>query len=110
MDYTNLTTTQLTAVSNAFLQLDALLQDDLPAEFPDMLAEYLAMDGADRMQLQSEMAARANFQAYAESIGSEGIADALMKVADDLKDMSAKQLGAVKSGGIAGLAKLPLSK
>lgn len=105
MDYSELTTTQLTATANAFMQIDALMQDDLPPEFPSMLTEYLDMKEADRMQLQSEMSARANFRAYAESIGNEGMAEALEAVAADMAKMDAKALRGIADNGISKLAK-----
>ena len=104
MDYTNLTTTQLTATANAFVQIDALMQDDLPPEFPSMLAEYMAMKEADRMQLQSEMATKANFLAYAQTLGNEGMADALQKVAEDMSKMDSKALRSIADGGLSKVA------
>lgn len=104
MDYSKLTITQLTATANAFMQIDILLEDDLPPDFPSMLAEYLEMDEMDRMQLQSEMAAKANFRAYAETLGNEGMADALEKVASDMSKMDSKSLNEIAKGGLAKVA------
>lgn len=101
MDYGKLTTTQLTATANAFMQIDALMQDDLPPNFSELLTEYLTMDEADRMQLQSEMAAKANFKAYAESLGNEGMAEALEKVASDMAKMDSKALRDIAEGGLS---------
>ena len=106
MDVKSLTVSQLTALSNAFMQIDLIMEDDLPENFISMFAEYMAMGKSDRMQLQSELSVKANFLAYAESTGNEGMADALMKVADDLKDMSAKQLDSVRKDGVSSLMKL----
>lgn len=103
MDYSKLTTTQLTATANAFAQIDALMQDDLPPNFSELLTEYLAMDEIDRMQLQNEMSARANFKAYAESIGNADMAEALQKVAEDMAKMDAKALRGIADGGISKL-------
>ena len=104
MDYSKLTITQLTAMANAFKQIDALMQDDLPDDFPAMLAEYTAMKEADRMQLQTEMAARANFLAYAQTLGNEGMADALQKVAEDMAKMDSKALRSIADGGLSKVA------
>lgn len=104
MDYSKLTASQLTATANAFLQIDALMEDDLPPNFAELLGEYMAMDEIDRMQLQSEMAARANFLAYAESMGAPEMVDALQKVAEDMAKMDSKTLKSVASGGISKLA------
>lgn len=101
MDYSKLTTAQLTATANAFMQIDALMQDDLPPEFPSMLAEYLGMKEADRMQLQSEMSAKANFLAYAQTMGAPEMADALQKVAADMAKMDAKALRGIAEGGLS---------
>lgn len=106
MDYSKLTTMQLTAVANTFRQIDALMEDDLPPDFPQLLAEYLKMDDLERMQLQSEMSAKANFKAYAEAIGNEGMADALEKVAAEMAKMDAKQLKNVADGGIVKLTNI----
>lgn len=101
MDYGKLTASQLTACANAFLQIDALMQDDLPSDFPSMLSEYLGMKEADRMQLQSEMAAKANFLAYAESLGAPEMADALQKMASDMAKMDSKELGEIAKSGLS---------
>lgn len=92
MDYSKLTTSQLTATANAFAQIDALMQDDLPPNFSELLVEYLEMDESDRMQLQSEMSAKANFKAYAQALGNEDMAEALEAVAVEMSKMSAKDL------------------
>ena len=104
MDYSKLTTTQLTACANAFRQIDALMEDDLPPEFPSMLSEYLGMEETDRMQLQSEMSAKANFLAYAESMGAPDMADALQKVAEDMAKMDSKALRSIADGGLSKIA------
>ena len=104
MDYSNLTTTQLTATANAFMQIDALMQDDLPPNFTSMLTEYVGMKEEDRMQLQSEMAAKANFLAYAESMGAPEMANALQKVATDMAKMDAKSLRSIAEGGLSKVA------
>ena len=103
MDYSKLTTTQLTACANAFSQIDALMQDDLPPNFAELLAEYLGMKETDRMQLQSEMSAKANFRAYAASIGGADMAEALQKVAEDMAKMDAKALRGIAEGGMTTL-------
>ena len=105
MDYSKLTATQTMATANAFHQIDALMQDDLPPNFSELLTEYLGMKEADRMQLQSGMAARANFMAYAESMGNAEMADALQKVAEDMAKMDSKTLKSVASGGLSKIAK-----
>jgi len=105
MDYSKLTTTQLTAISNAFWEIDALLEDDLPPNFTDLLVEYLAMKEEDRMQLKSEMAAKANFMAYAEAMGNSEMAGALQKVASEMAEMDSKSLGEIAKGGLSKLAK-----
>ena len=105
MDYSKLTSTQLTATANAFMQIDALLEDDLPPDFPQLLAEYMGMDETDRMQLQSEMSAKANFKAYAQALGNEDMAEALEKVASDMAKMDAKALRGIAEGGIAKMEK-----
>ena len=104
MDYSKLTPTQLTATANAFMQIDALLEDDLPPDFPQLLAEYLEMDEFDRMQLQSEMSAKANFKAYAQALGNADMAEALEKVAADMAKMDAKSLGEIANGGLSKVA------
>lgn len=104
MDYGKLTLTQLTATANAFMQIDALMEDDLPPNFAELLTEYLEMDEADRMQLQSEMSAKANFKAYAQALGNEGMADALEKVAADMAKMDAKALKGIAEGGLSKVA------
>lgn len=104
MDYSKLTTTQLTTTANAFLQIDALMQDDLPPNFPELLVEYLGMKDADRVQLQSEMSAKANFKAYAESIGNADMAEALEAVAADMAKMDAKALRGIAEGGLSKIA------
>lgn len=104
MDYGKLTTTQLTACANAFFQIDALMQDDLPPNFPEMLTEYMAMDEADRMQLQSEMSAKANFKAYAQALGNEDMAEALEKVASDMAKMDSRSLNEIAKGGLSKVA------
>jgi len=104
MDYSKLTTMQLTATANAFMQIEMILHDDLPLEFPSMLVEYISMDEDGRMSLRNEMSVKANFLAYAESIGNEGMADALVRIADDMKGMSARELKSVASGGLSKLA------
>ena len=101
MDYSKLTTSQLTATANAFMQIDALMQDDLPPNFPELLTEYRGMDEADRMQLQSEMAAKANFKAYAQALGNADMAEALQKVAEDMAKMDAKALRGIADGGLS---------
>lgn len=105
MDYSKLTLTQLTATANAFAQIDALMQDDLPPNFAELLTEYLGMKESDRMQLQSEMATKANFLAYAQTLGNEGMAEALEAVAADMAKMDAKALRGIADGGISKLAK-----
>ena len=104
MDYSKLTANQLCVASNAFMQMDAFMRDDLPDDFPAMLAEYLAMKESDREEIRNEMAARANFMAYAESMGNSGIADALVKVAADLAKMDSKALRGIAEGGLAKVA------
>lgn len=104
MEYSNLTTTQLTACANAFMQIDALMQDDLPPNFAELLTEYMGMKETDRMQLQSEMAAKANFLAYAETLGNAEMADALQKVASDMAKMDAKTLRGIAEGGLSKIA------
>jgi hypothetical protein len=104
MDYSNLSIVELTAVSNAFAQMESILEDFLPANFPKLLEEYLSMDEESRIELLGKMSAKANFMAYAESIGNEGMADALIKVADDMKGMSTRELKSVASGGLSKLA------
>lgn len=104
MDYSKLTTVQLTACTNAFFQIDALMQDDLPPNFAELLSEYLGMKEADRMQLQSEMAAKANFLAYAQTLGNEGMAEALEAVAADMAKMDSKALRGIAEGGLAKVA------
>ena len=101
MDYSNLTITQLTATANAFLQIDQLMQDDLPPNFAELLTEYMAMKEADRMQLQSEMAIKANFLAYAQTLGNAEMTDALQKVAADMAKMDAKSLDELAKGGLS---------
>ena len=104
MDYSKLTANQLCVVSNAFLQMDAFMMDDLPDDFPAMLAEYLAMKESDREAIRNEMAARANFLAYAESIGNAEMADALQKVAEDMAKMDSKALMSIAEGGLSKIA------
>ena len=104
MDYSKFTTSQLTATANAFMQIDALLDDDLPPDFPQLLTEYLEMDESDRIQLQSDMAVKANFKAYAQAIGNEGMADALEKVANDMAKMDTKSLNEIVKGGLSKMA------
>lgn len=101
MDYSKLTTSQLTATANAFAQIDALMQDDLPPIFSELLTEYMAMDEADRMQLQGEMAAKANFRAYAQALGNADMAEALEAVAADMAKMDAKALRSIADGGLS---------
>ena len=104
MDYSNLTLTQLTATANAFAQIDALMQDDLPPNFAELLTEYLGMKDEDRMHLQSEMSAKANFLAYAESMGNAEMADALQKVASDMAKMDSKALRSIADNGLSKVA------
>ena len=104
MDYSKLTVTQLTAVSNVFMQIDTFIKDDLPPNFADMLSEYLQMDEIERMQLQSDMAVKANFKAYAQAIGNEGMADALEKVANDMAKMDTRSLNEIAKGGLSKMA------
>jgi len=104
MDYSKLTISQLTATANAFMQIDQLMQDDLPPNFPELLTEYLGMEEADRMQLQSEMSAKANFKAYAQALGNEDMAEALEMVASDMAKMDAKSLDELAKGGLSKVA------
>ena len=104
MDYSKLTLTQLPATVNAFRQFDSLIDDDLPPNFSELLSEYLAMKEEDRMQLQSEMSAKANFKAYAQTLGNEGMADALQRVASDMAKMDSKSLGEIAKGGLSKIA------
>lgn len=101
MDYSKLTTSQLTATANAFMQIDALMEDDLPPNFPELLTEYMALAEADRMQLQSEMAAKANFRAYAQALGNADMAEVLEAVAADMAKMDAKTLRGIADGGLS---------
>jgi len=104
MDYSNLTTVELTAVSNAFWQFNEILDDFLPENFPELLMEYVQMDEAERMQLQQEMSAKANFMAYAETLGAPEMADALQKVASDMSKMDSKSLNEIAKSGVSKLA------
>ena len=62
------------------------------------------MDESDRIQLQSDMAVKANFKAYAQAIGNEGMADALEKVANDMAKMDTKSLNEIVKGGLSKMA------
>lgn len=107
MDYSNLTPVELSAVSTTLGNVRMALRSDvanLPAGFPDMLAEFLAMDGDGQDALLDDMSALASFKAYAVTLGNADIAPALMQVARDMAGMSARELKTVASGGLTKLS------
>ena len=75
MDYSNLTTVELTAVSTTLDNVRIALRSDsinLPDGFQDMLLEFLAMDQEEQDDLLSKIGASANLRAYVESVDDKG--------------------------------------
>ena len=105
MDYSKMTSSELVALMNAFSHIDIAIADNcLPDGFADYAAEYISADASERASICEGITRLIAFKGYAECIGNEGMADALMKVADDMKGMSARELKSVASGGLSKLA------
>lgn len=96
MDYTDWTTVEISTVANTLSQLDSLL--DGPGEYPDgfaeLLVDYMGMDIAERASLLAELNSKANFRAYADSIGNSDMADALETLAGGMTEMGETEVAA----------------
>ena len=65
---------------------------------------FTSLDEEERHEELNNAYRELNFRSYVESSDNPNIADALMKVAEDMANMDSKSLRSIASGGLAKLA------
>ena len=96
-----MTTVQLTETANVLSQIDETSLDLLPDSFPDILEHYMGLESEQKKEFVSELSGKANFRAYAESMGKPEMVDALTKVVEDLDGLNRWELAEVAEAGVS---------
>lgn len=97
----DLTFSILNLINNALDADETVRQEMLSKNLVPIVSEFMGLDSDSRHEMLNAIYREVNFKSYAESRGNPNMADALMKVADDLAKMDAKALRGIAEGGLS---------
>ena len=105
MDYKQFNRTQMVDAIETLTVIDgAMSAHPMPDGFQEYLAEFVSAKPDERSGIINEMTTYFQILTFAEANGNPDMADALMKVADDMAKMDTKSLNDIAKNGLQKVA------
>jgi len=90
-------------INNAFDADEFIDQPVFSKKFIPIIEDFINLNSSNRHEILNLIYKELNFKSYAELSGNPEMANALMKVAEDMSKMDSKSLQSIASGGLAKL-------